>query len=215
MIAPQRRPFAALARFARRAAAATAAAPEHCELCSEAIPREHRHLLTVATREVTCVCPACAILFGNAAASEGRYRLVPDRCLDLVDFAMDDPEWASLRIPVGIAYFFHSTPAGRVVAYYPSPMGPVESLLQLSAWEALAASNPILRSLAPDVEALLVNRARGASQHYLVPIDECYRLVALIRLRWRGFGGGPEVWNEVERYFDELRARAQPTRREA
>ena len=65
-------------------------------------------------------------------------------------------------------------------------MGATESLLELDAWEALEAANPVLATLEPDVEALLVNRARGAREHWLVPIDECYALVGLIRTRWRG-----------------------------
>ena len=50
-------------------------------------------------------------------------------------------------------------------AYYPSPMGPTESLLELDAWAALEAANPVLATLEPDVEALLVNRraARGGT----------------------------------------------------
>jgi hypothetical protein len=65
-----------------------------------------------------------------------------------------------------------------------------------------------LRGMERDVEALLVNPARGASEHYLVPIDECYKLVGVIRTRWRGFSGGREVWDEIARFFEGLRLRA-------
>jgi hypothetical protein len=41
-----------------------------------------------------------------------------------------------------------------------------------------------------------------------VGIDECYRLVGLIRTRWRGLSGGPDVWTEIGRYFDELKGRS-------
>jgi Family of unknown function (DUF5947) len=58
--------------------------------------------------------------------------------------------------------------------------------------------------MADDVEALLVNRAGGARQHWIVPLDDCYRLVALVRTHWKGLGGGPEVWSHVERFFTEL-----------
>ena len=61
----------------------------------------------------------------------------------------------------------------------------------------------------PDVEALLVNRARGARDHWLVPIDECYELVGLIRTRWRGLTGGKEVWEEIGRFFEALDRRAR------
>jgi hypothetical protein len=37
-----------------------------------------------------------------------------------------------------------------------------------------------------------------------MPIDECYRLVGLIRLNWRGLSGGSEVWEEVDKFFEQL-----------
>ena len=130
--------FSSLRRFAeeeseRAAKEAAAAAQEHCDLCGEPIPPEHRHLLEVSTREIMCACRPCSILFDSEAASEGRYRLIPDRHLFLENFEMSDAQWESLRIPVDMAFFFYSTPAERVVAFYPSPMGPTESLLKLSA----------------------------------------------------------------------------------
>ena len=155
--------FSSLRRFAEAESekAAKAAALEHCDLCGEPIPPEHRHLLEVSTREMMCACRPCSILFDREAASEGRYRLVPDRRLFLEDFEMSDAQWDSLRIPVDMAFFFYSTPAERVVAFYPSPMGPTESLLKLSAWEELETHNPVLKGMKRDVEALLVNREIG------------------------------------------------------
>ncbi len=151
--------FSSLRRFAQEesekaAAEAAEAAQERCELCSEPIPPEHRHLLNVSTREIICACRPCSILFDREVASEGRYRLIPDRRLFLEDFEMSDAQWESLRIPVDMAFFFYSTPAERVVAFYPSPMGPTESLLKLSAWEELEESNPVLKGMERDVEAL-------------------------------------------------------------
>jgi hypothetical protein len=161
-----------------------------------------------------CSCRGCSILFDSRAASEGRYRIIPDRRLFLEDFEMSDAQWESLRIPVDMAFFFHSAPAERVVAFYPSPMGPTESLLKLSAWEELERVNPVLKGMEQDVEALLVNRARGAREHFLVPMDKCYGLVGLIRMHWRGFSGGKEVWEEIEQFFGELRRRSKTVRRE-
>ena len=77
---------------------------------------------------------------------------------------MSDAQWEGLRVPVDMAFFFYNTPAGKVVAYYPSPMGPTESLLELETWEDLETDNPVLRDMERDVEALLVNRARGAER---------------------------------------------------
>src|SRR5215210_2319420 len=211
--------FSSLRRFAeeeseKAAKEAAEAAQEHCDLCGEPIPPEHRHVLSVSTREIMCACRACSILFDREAASEGRYRLIPDRYLFLEDFEMSDAQWESLRVPVDMAFFFYSTPAERVVAFYPSPMGPTESLLTLSAWEELEESNPVLRGMEQDVEALLVNRVRGAREHFLVPIDVCYSLVGLIRMQWRGLSGGREVWEEIERFFEALRERSKSVDRE-
>ena len=211
--------FSALRQFAREESesatkASAEAAQEYCDLCGEPIPSEHRHLLEVSTREIMCVCRPCSILFDSEAASEGRYRLVPDRHLFLEDFEMSNVQWESLRIPVDMAFFFYSTPAGRVAAFYPSPMGPTESLLKLSAWEELESYNPVLEGMQRDVEALLVNRIRGAREHFLVPIDECYSLVGLIRMHWRGLSGGREVWDKIDRFFEELRERSKIIRRE-
>jgi hypothetical protein len=182
---------------------------ERCDLCGEPIPPEHRHLLDLRSRELMCACRACKILFEQDAAGGGHFRLVPDRRLRLDGFELDDVTWANLRIPVEMAFFFHNSQAGKVVAYYPSPMGPTESLLELDAWEDLEAANPVLRSLEPDTEALLVNRSRGERRYFLVPLEDCYRLVALIRTRWRGLSGGSEVWEEIESFFAALAAQAK------
>src|SRR5919204_115367 len=91
-----------------------------------------------------------------------------------------------------------------------APMGAAESLLGLEAWRSLEAANPVLATLEPDVEALLVNRARGERRHHLVPISDCYELAGLIRTRWRGLTGGREVWEEIGRFFEELDRRSRP-----
>ena len=211
--------FSSLRRFAEAASEkaekkTAEAAQEHCDLCREPMPPEHRHLMEVSTRDIMCACRPCSILFDSEAASEGRYRLIPDRRLFLENFVMSDAQWESLRIPVDMAFFFYSTPAERVVAFYPSPMGPTESLLKLRSWEELEESNPLLKGMEQDVEALLVNRVRGAREHFLVPIDACYSLVGLIRMQWRGLSGGREVWEEIERFFEALREISKSVGRE-
>ena len=189
--------------------AAAQSVEERCDLCGEPIPPEHRHLLDVTPRQIRCVCRPCSILFDRREASQGTYRLIPERRLALNDFRMSDAQWERLRIPVGMAFFTESTPDRRVVAFYPGPMGPTQSMLEFAAWAELTLDNPILMTLEPDVEALLINRARGAEQYFLVPIDDCFRLVGLIRLNWRGLSGGREVWDEINRFFADLTRQAK------
>jgi hypothetical protein len=199
-----------LRRLTQRSAEAAAERQEHCELCGNPIPDQHRHLLSLETRELLCSCRACSVLFDHRGAGGGHYRLVPERVLSLQDFELSDPAWERLRIPVDMAFFFVSSADDRVMAFYPSPMGATESRLELDAWNEVRRANPVMATMAPDVEALLVNRAKGARQHWLVGIEDCYRLVALIRTRWRGFTGGKDVWVEIERFFDGLDDRARP-----
>lgn len=156
-----------------------------------------------------CVCRACSLLFDRPAAANGRLKLIPDRRLRLDGMPMGDEAWEQLQIPVDMAFFFQSSPQGRVMAFYPSPMGATESRLDLDAWERIERDNPVLATMQPDVEALLVNRARGERSHWIVPIEDPYRLVALIRARWRGFTGGKEVWIEIDRFFTDLDARTR------
>ncbi len=166
-------------------------------------------MLELSSRELVCACRPCSLLFDKEGSGSGRYKLVPERRLRLEDFAMSELAWEQLRIPVDMAFFFHSSAEGRVLAYYPGPMGPTESQLQLSSWRELQEDNPILGELEADVEALLVNRVKGARGYWLVPLDECYGLVGLIRTRWKGLSGGSEVWREIDNFFSELDRRAR------
>jgi hypothetical protein len=195
--------LASLRRYVRPRAAP---ARERCELCCAALAPEHSHLVEPATRRLVCACEACALLFDGRA--EGRYRRVPRSARFLADFRLTDAAWDGLAIPIDLAFFVRSTPAGGVIAQYPSPAGTTESLVSLDAWEALAADNPGLRELEPDVEALLVNRVAGARESYRVGIDECYKLVGLIRTKWRGLSGGREVWDEIRGHFARLKQRS-------
>jgi hypothetical protein len=100
-----------------------------------------------------------------------------------------------------------------MVTLYPSPAGAPESQLALETWGEIAAANPVLGGMEADVEALLVNRLGPSHgyptpEYYLLPIDECYRLVGLIRAQWRGFTGGAEVWAELRSFFAGLKERA-------
>jgi len=198
--------FGALRQFARRPRPA-----ERCELCSLELSPQHPHLLDPAMRKLVCSCDACALLFSGQSGT--RYKRVPKLVRLLTNFRLTDAQWDSLTIPINMAFFFHGTPEARVVAMYPSPAGATESLLSLESWNEIAQANPELQAMEADVEALLVNRiglARGFAnaEYYLLPIDQCFKLVGLIRRQWRGFSGGAEVWQQIADYFAELRRNA-------
>ena len=199
--APAPNAIAALRRFSR-----PRPKEERCELCSAALAPEHQHLLDPANRQLLCSCDACAILFSDAAAT--KYRRVPRRIEAWTDFAIADDQWDALGIPIGLAFFYRSSVTGHIATIYPSPAGGTESLLQEECWEMLCDQNPVLRTLLPDVEALLINRVGGAREYYRVPIDECYKLVGLIRTNWRGLSGGTEVWKRIASFFSDLQSRA-------
>lgn len=125
------------------------------------------------------------------------------------DLRLTDEVWNRLGIPVGLAYLVRDTSSGRVLAWYPGPAGAIEAEVDTGCWEELLRQNPVVRTLEPDVEALLVNRVRGARAYFLVPIDDCYGLVGLIRSRWHGLTGGSEVWEHVSTYFEQLSRRSR------
>jgi hypothetical protein len=192
--------FAALRKFARKRAPA-----ERCELCSAEVAPGHSHLLEPVTREILCACEPCALLFDGK--TNGRYRRIPRRSRLLTGLDISDAQWESLMIPINLAFFYRDAASGKMVAMYPSPAGATESLLSLESWGDIAAQSPALQAMEPDVEALLINRVGPVREYFLAPIDECYRLVGLIRMHWRGLSGGVEVWKEIQGFFTGLKTR--------
>jgi hypothetical protein len=162
------------------------------------VPPGHRHLLDTEHGALMCCCQACSLLFAREAASEGHYRLVPRRRVRLP--AVPTKE---LGVPVGLAFFVPRTD-GAVIAHYPSPAGATQWEVDPQAWADVVERCPELRTLAADVQALLVNTAHGHQQHWIVPIDDCFRLVAVVRREWKGLSGGSRVWPEIEQFFAEL-----------
>jgi hypothetical protein len=79
------------------------------------------------------------------------------------------------------------------------------------AWQTLVEENPVLSGFEPDVEALLVNRVGKVRECYRVGVDRCYELVGLLRTHWHGLSGGDAVWDEIGRFFADLKGRSCAT----
>jgi hypothetical protein len=164
--------MSALMRLAQRSPAEV----ERCELCGTPIAADHRHVLELATRDVKCACRPCGLLFERSE----RMKLIPPgvRRVQAVD----------LGVPVEMAFVVRVD--GVPKAFYPSPVGPTESLLSVEP--------PV--ELADDVEALLV---RGPDA-WIVGVDVCFALVGLVRTHWRGLTGGADVRRELDAFFERL-----------
>jgi len=203
-------PLAALQRIRRPA---TPPPKARCELCATAIADEHRHISDMETRSLLCACRPCALLFTREGAAAGRYRAVPERYLAVTDFELSKPHWEALQIPVTVAFFFRNSSVGDVAGFYPSPAGATECLLPLDAWEQVEANNPVIGTVEPDVEAVLIQCSSDTIECFVVPIDSCYELVGELRRLWRGFDGGSEARQALTDYFARLRSRARPVSR--
>ncbi|WP_028062028.1 DUF5947 family protein [Solirubrobacter soli] len=164
--------MSALMRLAQRSTADV----ERCDLCGNPIAADHRHVLELATRDVKCACRPCRLLFERS----DRMKLIPAdvRRVETVD----------LGVPVDMAFVVRVD--GVPKAFYPSPVGPTESLLGID----------LEVELADDVEALLV---RG-SDAWIVGVDVCFALVGLVRTHWRGLTGGADVRRELDAFFERL-----------
>jgi Family of unknown function (DUF5947) len=206
------------ARAAARSDRDVAEGTERCEMCREVLDERHGHVVDLEKRSLSCTCRACYLLFTHEGAAGGRYRAVPEHVYHDPGRPLADADWNELQIPVGMAFFFRNSSLGRVVAGYPGPGGATECELDLAAWDRLAAAYPLLGALAPDVEAIFVNRiADGdagpggrppAYEVFLIPVDECYSLVGELRMKWQGFDGGAEARAALATFLDGLRRRA-------
>lgn len=199
-------------RAMRSAGPASVAAPaqapaefvERCDLCGVDLPDDHRHMLHLGERYILCACETCLAM----KAGDADLRPTGIRTLWLEDFELPEEIWSSFGIPVGLAFFLRSSGVGRMVAMYPSPAGATECELEISDWERLVALNPALTDLETDVEALIVNRMAAPHVHVVAPIDECYKLVGMIKANWEGISGGDALAKAVPEFFGQLRERA-------
>jgi Family of unknown function (DUF5947) len=198
---------ASLVRQLRKRAAARAPTPagqaERCDLCGEEIPPDHRHLLHLEERRIACACEACRALLG----ADSPWRPTGTRTLWLSELSFSDELWSRFAIPIGLTFFLVRA-SGSVVALYPSPAGATESELELGAWRELLSANAGLHDLQPEIEGLIVNRLSEPAQYAIAPVDDCYRLVGVVKAAWQGISGGPEIEPALESFFAELQAGA-------
>jgi hypothetical protein len=182
---------------------------ERCDFCAIALSPEHSHLIELAARRILCSCRPCYIVFQPEGAAAGKYRPVPSRYVAVPNIEIQDATWDALAIPIGLAFFFYNSLEKKMLAFYPSPAGATESLLPLDTWSEIAAGYPLLDTLQPDVEAILIQRAGGSSRCFIVPIDAAYELVGTIRSTWKGFDGGEEAHRRIEEYFQKIAERSR------
>jgi hypothetical protein len=173
-------------------------------MCAAPVGPEHGHVVDTEHRSLKCACRACYLLFTRPDA--GRFRSVPDRYVHDPAHPLTTVEWEGLGIPVGAVFFLCG--AGGLTAFYPSPAGATECLLNLDAWARLTAGHPMLAAAERDVEAILIHSAAGTVACFLVPVDVCYELVGLVRVYWKGFDGGQEAHEQIDAFFARVRARA-------
>lgn len=203
-----------LGRLRRMASAPAPDQPDEvCEFCAVDIGERHGHVADVAEHRLLCVCRPCYLLFAPEGSGGARFRAVGEDVRRVAGLELDDATWDSLRVPVDLVFFFRQSGAAdeepRLLAFYPGPGGATESELDLHAWSAIVADNPALDETLPDVEAVLLRRHEGSFSAHLVPIDRCYELVGVVRSWWKGLGGGPEVWERMSKFFDDLDRRGR------
>jgi hypothetical protein len=143
---------------------------ERCGMCDAPVEEQHRHVVDRHEQRLVCVCRACYLLF-TGEWNGGRFRAVPDRFLTDARHPITAAVWEQLQVPVGMAFFIRGMAGREVAAFYPSPAGATECLLDLAAWNRLVDEVPLLAAAEPEIEAILVRRTDDAVQCYLVPVD--------------------------------------------
>lgn len=184
---------------------------ERCELCGEPVGEPHGHVVDAENHALMCACRPCYLLFVRPESGGGRFRAVPTRYAHDPDHPITRAEWDALGIPVSAVFLLRG--ADGVTAFYPSPAGATECLLDLAALADLTAAHPLLTAAERDTEAVLVrggDRGEGPVEAFLVPIDACYELVGTVRTYWQGFDGGAEARAAIDAFYARVREAARP-----
>ena len=117
------------------------------------------------------------------------------------DFRITDAQWDSLLIPIEMAFFFESSTCGahRRDLSEPGRTDRVAAAAGDVAGHRRGQPRPEpdgagCRSAGrqPDWVHIVTRQAptRSACEYYILPIDECFKLVGVIRLHWKGLSGG-------------------------
>jgi hypothetical protein len=181
-----------------------------CERCRALWKSPHRHLLDLNGFQLLCACASC-----TAACLEdarGSCRVVPAWVRKVLGWSPERSRWSELELP-GIAFFLRASRVDGWLAIYPSAIGALDGHLSVADLTSLLGNSVVLARVALDVEALLID-ARSAEQtsSYIVPIDVCFDLSALVRQIWPGIDGGEAARRELDRFFAALEQRAVPLR---
>jgi len=171
-----------------------------CDFCGSGIADEHEHLIDIQKGKVLCACESCSV-----TESKEQIKRVPKRYLYLDSFNMPEEVWGVFEIPINLAFFYRSPIKGRTVSVYPSPLGAIEGKSSTIAWNELLELNPILEQIEEDVEALMVNKTMTPNEYYIAPIDECYKLIGLMRSSWKGITGGTAAYEAIKDFFANLK----------
>ncbi len=194
----------ALARLIRSAGERRPPEPvpgEHCDLCQEQVPDEHRHLYDTDGGEVLCACRACSLLFAGEEAAQG----ATGWCRGAASASRRStrPAWACPSA-------WRSScppPTARSAAHYPSPRatrcggGPGGLGRSRGGLPACASCAPTWRRCS--------STRHGGRAALDRPVDDCHRVVAIVRREWR-MSGGDRVWPAVEQFFAGLET-SEPT----
>jgi hypothetical protein len=182
-------------------------AAERCGICDADIEDRHGHVVDRHNQQLVCTCRACYLLF-TGEWNGGRFRAVPERYLTDSRHPLTAAAWEQLQVPVGMAFFIRGMAGREVAAFYPSPAGATECMLDLAAWNRLVEELPLFAAVEPEIEAILVRRTEGGHgdgvRAYLVPVDACYELVGSMRMNWHGFDGGAEAKAQIDEFFDSV-----------
>ena len=129
-----------------------------------ALAAGHGHVVDVEQRRLMCTCRPCYLLFTHPGAAGGQVPL-GIRALSAHRSWRSALAMDGLQIPVGMVFYLRNSQIGRCRRFIPVPPGRRNRGLPVETWDEMVQANPVLATLEPDVEALLISRPRdGATQ---------------------------------------------------